>query len=69
MPCKVIKIENQLKPFSQKISKRRLIKKVWLSKSPVESPSYHNGFPLDLDDHKNNGVATDLFWTVWSVSW
>ena len=24
----------------------------WLSKSPVESPSYHNGFPLDLDDHK-----------------
>ena len=21
--------------------------------SPVESPSYHNGFPLDLDDHKN----------------
>ena len=24
----------------------------------------HNGFPLDLDDHKNkNGVATDLFCT------
>ena len=24
----------------------------------------HNGFPLDLDDHKNkNGVATDLFYT------
>ena len=21
--------------------------------SPVESPSCHNGFPLDLDDHKN----------------
>ena len=30
---------------------------------PVESPSCHNGFPLDLDDHKNkNGVATDLFY-------
>ena len=24
----------------------------------------HNGFPLDLDDHKHkNGVATDLFCT------
>ena len=23
------------------------------SKSPVESPSCHNGFSLDLDDHKN----------------
>ena len=24
----------------------------------------HNGFPLDLDNHKNrNGVATDLFCT------
>ena len=35
-----------------------------LSTSPVESPSYHNGFPLDLDDHKNqNGVAADLFCT------
>ena len=32
--------------------------------SPVESPSCHNGFPLDLGDHKNkNGVATDLFCT------
>ena len=26
--------------------------------------SCHNGFPLDLDDHKyNNGVTTDLFCT------
>ena len=32
--------------------------------SPVESPSCHNGFPLDLEDHKHkNGVATDLFCT------
>ena len=32
--------------------------------SPVESPSCHNRFPLDLDDHKHkNGVATDLFYT------
>ena len=23
------------------------------SKSPMESPSCHNGFPLNLDDHKN----------------
>ena len=23
----------------------------------------HNDFSLDLDDHKNNGVATDLFCT------
>ena len=22
--------------------------------SPMESPSYPNGFPFDLDDHKNN---------------
>ena len=26
---------------------------VSLSNSPVESPSCHNGSPLDLDDHKN----------------
>ena len=32
-------------------------------KSPVESPSYHNGFPLDLGDLKTNGAATDLFCT------
>ena len=25
---------------------------VWLSKSPVESPSCHNGFPLDLELEK-----------------
>ena len=25
-----------------------------LYKSLVESPSCHNGFPLDLDDYKNN---------------
>ena len=25
----------------------------WLSLSPVESPSCHNDFLLDLDDHKN----------------
>ena len=32
------------------------------NKSPVESPSCHNGFPLDLEDHKTRyGVATDLF--------
>ena len=27
----------------------------------MESPNCHNGFPLDLDDHKKNRVATDLF--------
>ena len=32
--------------------------------SLVESPSCHNDFSLDLDDHKNvNGVAIDLFCT------
>ena len=32
--------------------------------SPVESPSCHNGFPLDLEDHKHkNGVATNIFCT------
>ena len=30
--------------------------------SLVESPSCHNGFPLDLADNKNNGVAIDLFY-------
>ena len=50
MQHEIIKIKNQLKPFSQKISKRLLIKKVWLSKSLVESPSCRDGFSLDLDD-------------------
>ena len=48
---------------------RNMEDNIWLNngltlKSLVESPSCHNGFPLDLDDHKNqNGVATDLFCT------
>ena len=29
----------------------------------MESLSDHNGFPLDLDDHKINGVVIDLFYT------
>ena len=41
---------------------------VWLSKSPVESPSCHNGFPLDLEDHKNQMELPPIFSVrVWSV--
>ena len=32
--------------------------------SPMESPSCHNGFSLNLDDHKyKNEIAIDLFCT------
>ena len=31
--------------------------------SLVESPSYHNGFLLNLDDHKNKWIAIDLICT------
>ena len=41
---------------------------VWLSKSPMESPSYHNSFPLDLDNHKNKMESPPIFFVrVWSI--
>ena len=59
---------NDAKNITDELSMQITIKdNIWLSIgltlliSPVESPSYHNGFPLDLEDHKNqNGVATDF---------
>ena len=45
-----IEIKYQLKPFFHFFQKQRSIKKAWLSMSPAESPSCHNGFPLDLED-------------------
>ena len=37
---------------------------------PVELSSYHNGFPLDLDDHKNKMESSPIFSVrVWSVTW
>ena len=37
--------------------------------SLVESPSCHNGFPLDLDDHKNKMESPPIFSVrVWSVT-
>ena len=36
----------------------------WEVIGEIEIEMCHNGFPLDLDDHKNkNGVAIDLFYT------
>ena len=59
------------KKITDELSMQITIKdNIWLSIgltlliSPVESPSYHNGFSLDLNDHKHkNGVTTDLFCT------
>ena len=45
-------------------SLERFISIVWLRKGcHVFKVFFYNGFPLDLDDHKINGVATDLFCT------
>ena len=32
-----------------------------LYKSPVESPSYYNGFSFDLDNHKNKKESSSIF--------
>ena len=37
---------------------------------PVELPNYHNSFPLDLDDHKNQMESPPILSVqVWSVIW
>ena len=69
MQHELIKIKYQLKPFFHYFQKQHLINRPDSLKSPVESPSCHNGFPLDLELEKtNNGVATNLFlfWCDWS---
>ena len=62
MQHELIKINYQLKPFFHYFQKQHLINRSDSLKSPVESPSCHNGFPLDLELEKNKkGVATNLF--------
>ena len=53
MQHELIKIKYQLNFFFHCFQKQHLINKPDSQASPVESPSCHNGFPLDLDDHKN----------------
>ena len=60
MQHEVIKINYQLKLFFPIIFKSDIQLTFLTLLSPVESPSYHNGFSLNLED-KKNGVATNLF--------
>ena len=61
MQREIIKIKYKLKIFSHYFQKQHLINQVSLSNFPVESPSCHNGFSLDLEDKTKHGVATNLF--------
>ena len=52
MQHELIKIKYQLKPFFHYFQKQHLINRPDSLNSPVESPSCHNGFPLDLELEK-----------------
>ena len=55
---------NAIDNLSMRITKRRQhMTKYWSDslRSPAESPSCHNGFPLDLEDHKNKMESPPIF--------